>query len=151
MTGVTCPIEKCHMSRPGSSRRRGLTFISWKKSTVPKSAEERGPPLCPDWDRASRAMMSRRTKSARSCRSPTAIPSRGMAATLPDGRGAPQLDSRSGVVVAAVPWIRDHAGAHRPRHLLDPIPHAARGAEAPELLDPVEADAVGPSILLLRL
>src|SRR2546426_2023149 len=151
------------MSRDGSESTRGFTFISWKKSTVPKSAEERGPPLCPDWDRARSAMMSRRTKRARSCSSCIFISRRGMRilskesrskpnpATLPDGASRPQPDSRSRVVVPSLAGIGDHPGAHGARDLLDPVADAPRGAEPPFPLDPVEADPVGPRILFLGL
>src|SRR2546426_10016964 len=148
------------MSRDGSSSRLGFTFISWKKRTVPKSAEESGPPLCPDWERARSAMMSRRTKRARSLSSCKVISSRGMrlstwlrcersASTLPDRSSSTQPDSRSRIVVSAFPRVGDHPRAYRARDLLDPITDALTRPESPLPLDPVEAYPVGAPVFLL--
>src|SRR5467141_1013017 len=156
------------MSRAGSSSRRGFTFISWKKSPVPKSVVESGPPLCPDWERARSATMSRRTKSARSCSSRTVIPRCGMESFRVGSRPGQAFASGalsryrmeraarnqippSGVVVASLAGIGDHPGADRARDLLDAVPDATRGAEAPLPLDSIEAHPVGPAVLLLGL
>jgi len=45
----------------------------------------------------------------------------------------------SGVCGSVARWDRDHPGADRARDLLDAVPDATRGAEAPLPLDSIEA------------
>src|SRR6185436_11476836 len=161
MTGVTCPIEKCQRSRDGSSRRSGFTSISWKKSAVPKSVEDRGPPLWPLCARARRVTMSRRTKSARSRSSSRLSCNRGKE-YLPWSRHQDWIDPNprwhraqactaapSGVHVPPVLGIRNGARLERVGDLLDSIADAPAGAESPQPLDLVERNPVGPRIARL--